>query len=83
MQDQVCLIKPDVPSNYVDGYLPILDLEVNINKDEQNRIDFPFYEKTTKNGAVLLPDAACSAQQKRTILTQERLRRLRNTKKFT
>ena len=65
---------------YVDGYLPILDQEVKIFKDEQNRIDFQFYEKPTKNGAVLFPDAACSAQQKRTIFTQEGLRRLRNTK---
>jgi hypothetical protein len=78
--DPMIKLTTDVPSNYEDGYLPILDLEVKINKEENNRIDFQFFEKPTKNGRVLMPDSACSSQQKRTILTQECLRRLRNTK---
>ena len=29
--------------------MPVLDVEVNINKEEENRIDFEFFEKPTKN----------------------------------
>ena len=43
-------------------------------------MDFEFYEKPTKNPRVVLADSALSFRQKRTILTQEGLRRLRNTK---
>lgn len=60
--------------------IAILDLEVNVNKEEQNRIDFEFYEKPSKNKRVILDSAALLSKQKRTILTQECLRRLRNTK---
>jgi hypothetical protein len=70
----------DIPENYKDGKLPVLDVTVNINKLEGNRIDFEFYEKPTKNKRVILEDAAIPPNQKRTILTQECLRRLRNTK---
>ena len=45
-----------------------------------NRIDFEFYEKTTKNPRVILANSALSFSKKRIILTQECLRRLRNTK---
>ena len=71
----------DTPCNYEDRKLPILDVKVNINEVENNRVDFEFYEKTTKNPKVILMDSALSFSQKRTILTQECLRRLRNTKK--
>ena len=60
--------------------MPVLDVTVNINKLESNRIDFEFYEKPTRNKRVILEDAAIPPNQKRTILTQECLRRLRNTK---
>ena len=43
-------------------------------------MDYEFYEKPTKNNRVILADAALPTNQKRTILTQECLRRLRNTK---
>ena len=78
--DPMITLTTDVPSNYENGYMPILDLEVKINKEENNRLDFQFFEKPTKNGRILMPDSACPARQKRTILTQECLRRLRNTK---
>ena len=39
-----------------------------------------FYEKPTKNPRVIMADSALSYSSKRTILTQECLRRLRNTK---
>ena len=44
------------------------------------RIDFEFFEKPTKNPRVILASSALSFPKKRTILTQEFLRRLRNTK---
>lgn len=70
----------DSPSMNENGRLAILDVEVNINKAENNRLDFQFYEKPTKNSKLMLYDAAIPSSQKRTILTQEGLRRLRNTK---
>ena len=70
----------DTPCNYPDGKLPVLDVAVNVNENEDNRIDFEFFEKPTKNPMVILASSALSQSQKRTILTQECLRRLRNTK---
>ena len=55
-------------------------MKVNVNCMENNIIDFEFFEKPTKNPRVILVDSAMSLAQKRTILTQECLRRLRNTK---
>ena len=57
-----------------------MDIQVNINSKERNRIYFEFFEKTTKNPLVILANSALSWSKKRTILTQEGLRRLRNTK---
>ena len=71
----------ETPCNFKDGKMPVLDVKVNVNKTEQNRIDFEFYEKPTKNPKVILASSALSFNKKRTILTQEGLRRLRNTKK--
>ena len=67
--------------NFKDGKIPVLDIKVNINDFESNRIDFEHYEKPTKNPRVILASSALSFSKKRTILTQEGLRRLRNTKK--
>ena len=70
----------ETPSNSEDGMLKILDVKVKINEEEANRIDFEFYEKPTKHPKVILADSALNSSSKRTILTQECLRRLRNTK---
>ena len=70
----------DIPNNHESGKIPVLDVAVKINQIEGNRIDFEHYEKPTKNKRVILYDAALPSKQKRTILTQECLRRLRNTK---
>ena len=70
----------ETPCNYPDGKLPVLDITVKINQEAQNRLDFEFFEKPTKNPRVVMADSALSFRQKRTILTQEGLRRLRNTK---
>ena len=60
--------------------MPALDIKVRINVEENNRIDYEFYEKPTKHCKVLLASSAINAASKRTILTQECLRRMRNTK---
>ena len=70
----------ETPCNYKNGYMPVLDIQVKINKNEKNRIDFQYYEKPTKTPRVILANSALSFSKKRTILTQECLRVLRNTK---
>ena len=70
----------DTPCNYKDGKLPVLDVKVNINVKENYRMDYEFYEKPTKHPKVILANSALSMAQKRTILTQECLRVMRNTK---
>ena len=70
----------DTPGSHENKMLPILDIQACINSSEQNRLDYQFYEKPTKNKKVILFDSAIPSKQKRTILTQECLRRMRNTK---
>ena len=55
-------------------------MEINLNEKEENRIDYEFFEKSTKNPKLLLAESAINSNSKRTILTQECLRRMRNTK---
>ena len=70
----------DVPSYHEDNKIAVLDLKININQEEDYRIDFEFFEKPTKNPMILMADSAINSGSKRTILTQECLRRIRNTK---
>ena len=69
----------DTPCNHTSGAIPILDIEAKMNYAENNRIDYEFYQKPTRNEKTILANAAMSAKDKRTILTQECIRRLRNT----
>ena len=70
----------DTPCKHPNGNMPVLDLGVKMNTEMNNRIDYEFYEKPTKNSRVILADSAINFSAKRTILTQECVRRLRNTK---
>ena len=70
----------DVPSYHEGEKIAVLDLEIKLNKAMENRIDYEFFEKPTKNPKILLAESAINAGSKRTILTQECLRRIRNTK---
>ena len=70
----------ETPCNFKNGKMPVLDVQVSINDKECSRIDFEFFEKPTRNQRVILASSALSFSKKRTILTQECLRRLRNTK---
>ena len=44
----------ETPCNFEDGKLTVLDVKVNVNEKEANRIDFEFFEKETKNPRVIL-----------------------------
>ena len=78
--DPMIQLTVETPCNSDDGKMAVLDLKVKINPIENNRIEFEFFEKPTNNPRVILSNSAMSFSQKRTILTQECLRRLRNTK---
>ena len=78
--DPMIKLTTETPCNFEDEMLPILDVKARINKEECNRVDFEFFEKQTKNSKVILASSALNWRTKRTILTQECLRRLRNTK---
>ena len=78
--DNMITFTHDTSCNYPDKKMPALDIKVNVNQEMKNRIDYEFYEKPTKNPRVLLASSAISSASKRTILTQECLRRMRNTK---
>ena len=67
----------DTPTMHEDQKLPVLDLKIFLNED--NKIRHEFYEKPTRNQRVILPSSALSWGQKRTIHTQELIRRLKNT----
>ena len=67
----------DTPSMNEDGMMPILDVKVKIGPN--NEVVHDFYEKPTKNQCVVLASSALSWTQKRSIHTQEMLRRLKNT----
>ena len=75
--DSMINFTADFPSNHSDGKMPVLDLKVRLNP--QNEIQFEFYEKPTSNEKIVLASSALSWAQKRNICTQEALRRLRNT----
>ena len=70
----------DIPSHHEDKKIAVLDLKIKVNLTENHRIDYEFFEKPTKNPKILMADSAINAKSKRTILTQECLRRIRNTK---
>ena len=69
----------DTPCMNVDKKLPVLDVKVFINSE--HKIVHEFYEKPTRNQRVILASSALSWAQKRSIHTQEILRRLKNTSK--
>ena len=77
--DEMIKFTVDYPGNHKSGKMPVLDVQAGLNKEKDNKIEFEFYEKPTRNKRVILSDSAIPSKQKRTILTQECLRRLRNT----
>ena len=80
LADSVCeMIKftYDTPSMNEGGKMPILDVKVKMSSE--NVVIHDFYEKPTKNQRVILASSALGWPQKRSIHTQEILRRFKNT----
>jgi hypothetical protein len=80
-------LEVDVPSNYDDEKLPILDLKVWIEEVETEngkelKIVHKHYTKPMANKYVIRSDAAMSMKNKRTILTQMCLRVLLNNSEY-
>ena len=67
----------DVPSNYNDKSVPILDIKARI--DSKNKIEYFFYKKPMVNNIVTMKSSAMSMSQKMAILTQQCFTRLHNT----
>ena len=70
----------DTPERNEDQKLPILDLKVFLN--DENYLVHEFYEKPSRNPRVILASSALSWTLKRTIHTQELLRRMKNNSTF-
>mgnify|MGYP003336988270 CR=1 FL=1 len=66
--------------NYANKSVPILDMKANLDPKSNFIMNYEFYEKPSKNQHVILASSSLSWPKKRTILTQEALRRMRNTK---
>ena len=66
----------DCPSKYNTGFMPLLDVQVKI---EDKRVQYKFYKKQISNKRVIMASSALSGSVKRATLTQEAVRRLRNT----
>ena len=73
----------ETPSEHEDKKLPVLDLKtwvekVEIEGEEKHQILHQFYMKEVSSKAVIHRNAALSIKNKRTILTQECIRVIRN-----
>ena len=66
------------PSTNANGWMPLLATEVRVAAD--NTIDYRFYEKPVSSKYVMMQSSAMSAKVKMNTLTQEVIRRLRNTR---
>ena len=67
--DENIKVTYDVPSNYSDGYVPILDVKVSINCDKN--IDYIFYKKPMASRNVTHKKSAMSVSQKYIKRTQQ------------
>ena len=68
----------DCPSNHPSGWMPLLGSQVRVAED--NTIDYLFFEKEIACKFVMMRDSAMSTRVKMNTLTQEVIRRLRNTR---
>ena len=68
----------DYPTNHEDNKMPILDLKVwtETREDGGREVEFEFYRKPFASRYVMLASSAAPWQMKRTVLTQEGIRRL-------
>ena len=72
-------MEEDIPSNHMDGKLPILDLHCWLDREDGvYKIHYDFYRKPMASRRPLKQRSAIPENQKRSILIEEALRRLRN-----
>ena len=69
-------VSVDCPSNHPDGFLPILDLKTRM---VNNRVDYRFFKKPQSSRMTIMASSALPPNVKRATMTNEVLRRLRNT----
>ena len=69
----------DTPSQNESGWMPLLDLQVQVR--DGNQIYYKFYKKKVSNPLLMLQSSAMPEKVKRATLTEEGIRRLRNTKR--
>ena len=77
--DSMIIMTIDCPSNYNIKRVPMLDIQVWINEEDQNKIYYSFYEKQTKCPFVMSKFSAMPNSKKIECLSQEVFRRLHNT----
>ena len=68
----------DCPSTNISGWMPLLAAEVRVAED--NTTDYRFYEKPISSRYVMMRNSAMPSKVKMNTLTQEVIRRLRNTR---
>ena len=56
----------DIPSEHEDQKVSVLDLKVNLNREMDNRIDYEYFEKPTKNPTLLLAESAIKYKKNHT-----------------
>ena len=66
----------DCGSNHEDGYLPVLDVKTKV---VNNKIEYRFYKKPQSSRKPIMVSSALPTNVKRATMTNECLRRLRNT----
>ena len=76
--DDMLKFTTDVPSKYDDMKMPVLDMKVGLN--DQNEVEYVFYEKPMKSKMVIGKASALPNNVKMKTLTQEVFRRMHNTK---
>ena len=83
--EEMIELTADFPSNYERGRVPILDMEVWMERDSRgvSKIRWAFYEKKMKNKFVMMKTSAVGMKAKRRTLVQEVVRRMRNCDRGT
>ena len=69
-------VKPDYPSNHIGGRMPLLDMQIWVDKD--NLIQHVFYEKEVASKFLIPFRSAHSTKQKKLLLINEVERRMVN-----
>ena len=72
--DENIEVEVDFPSKNEDKMMPILDMKMKMNRD--NQVVYKFYRKPQSNSRVMMARSALSDKQKRSTMSSEAMRRL-------